>query len=69
MGWDFAKTKVYKERSGKLLASEAELKKKITCTDKETHQTICRKNEICRRKTRKVYQNAVWLMLFWLMYF
>ena len=46
MGWDFVKTKVYEGRSGKLLASEAELKKKITCTDKETHQTICRKNEI-----------------------
>ena len=31
-------------------------------TEKESNQTIYTMNESCRRKTRKVYQNAVWLM-------
>ena len=32
-------------------------------TDKESNETICLTNESCRRITRDVYQNAVWLML------
>ena len=31
-------------------------------TEKESNQTISPKNKSCRRKTREVYQNAVWLM-------
>ena len=31
-------------------------------TEKESNQTIYPMNESFRRKTRKVYQNAVWLM-------
>ena len=36
---------------------------KWPATEKESNQTIHPMNESCRRKTRKVYQNAVWLML------
>ena len=31
-------------------------------SDKESNQTVCPTNKRCRRKTRKVYQNVVWLM-------
>ena len=36
---------------------------KLPGISKESNQTICPMNESCRRKTRKVYQNPVWLML------
>ena len=69
--WDFVKTKVYNERSGKRFASEAELKKEIKpvwniCTN----DLVAIKKAIKEfappmkavKKARKVYQDAVSLM-------
>ena len=49
--WDFVKTKVYEGRSGKLFASEAELKKKI-----KSVWNICSKDLIPIRKAINLSQ-------------
>ena len=73
MYWNFVKSKVYEGRFGKPFASEAELKRKkkhvwnICANDLVPIMKAIKQfstNESYRRKTRKVYQHAVWLMLF-----
>ena len=71
--WNFFEINVYKERSEKPFASEAELKNKVKSpwnisTDdmvaiRKAIKTICPTNESRCRKTSKIHQNAVWLML------
>ena len=66
--WDFVKTKVYNERSGKRFVSEAELKKEMKSVSNICANDLVSIKKAIKefapqikavKKARKVYQNAV----------